>query len=94
MSDLGRGTPMTEEEHIARAMLLGMRYHHGNGDPFYYKSDADGTIDPSSMVDAETLKPFVDIYRQDGFDFEGLMKRDRLAIQSGLPRKSNRRWHL
>lgn len=47
---------LTHEEHQARAMLLGMRYHHGNGDPFYYKMD--GTVvDIDSFIDANTLTP-------------------------------------
>lgn len=48
---------LSEEEHIARAMLLGMRYHGGNGEPFYYALDAGGNVDTMSMVDANTLEP-------------------------------------
>lgn len=48
---------LTEEEHIARAMLMGMRYHHGNGEPFYFTYGDDGVPDVLSFVDADTLKP-------------------------------------
>lgn len=51
---------MTENEHIARAMLLGMHYHHGNGDPLYYRVDEDGIPEPASFLDANTLKPLMD----------------------------------
>lgn len=47
---------LTEEEHIARAMLMGLLYHHGNGDPFYYEPDELGIPRPSSMLDANTLE--------------------------------------
>lgn len=50
---------LTDEEHEARAMLLGMRYHHGNGEPFYYAVDADGGIEVTTMIDANTLEPFI-----------------------------------
>jgi len=42
---------MTEEELHAKAMLLGFRYHHGNGDPFFY--DNDGTY-----YNIDTLEKF------------------------------------
>lgn len=32
---------LTDEEHQARAMLLGMSYHHGRGDPVYFEIGAD-----------------------------------------------------
>jgi hypothetical protein len=51
---------VTEEEHIARAMLLGMCYHHGNGDPFYFKLGADGIPEVMSMLDANTLEPLAE----------------------------------
>lgn len=54
---------MTEEEHIARAMLLGMSYHHGNGEPFYYTAGEDGK--PVRMIDADTLKPIPN-HKDDG----------------------------
>lgn len=50
---------LTEEEHIARAMLMGLLYHHGNGDPFYYEPDHNGQPYISSMLDANTLEPMV-----------------------------------
>lgn len=51
---------LTEEEHIARAMLLGMRYHAGNGEPFYYEQDEQwGTI--TKMIDANTLEPMENV---------------------------------
>ena len=50
---------MTHEEHETRAMLMGLRYHHGNGDPFYYKPDEHGHPYVTTMVDANTLKPMV-----------------------------------
>lgn len=56
-------TPLTEEEHIARAMLLGMRYHEGNGDPFYYAVNDVGDVIISSMTDANTLEPVGDPIR-------------------------------
>jgi len=63
---------LTREEHIARAMLLGMRYHDGNGhDPFYYKSGPNGEIDVGNFIDANTLEPFIQ-HTDDTFDFEGL----------------------
>ena len=53
---------LTDEEHEARAMLLGMCYHHGNGEPFYYKQNGGlvGTVDVMSMMDANTLEPLAD----------------------------------
>ena len=47
---------LSPEEHEARAMLLGLRYHHGNGDPFYYKPEPDtGLPIVSTIVEANTL---------------------------------------
>lgn len=51
---------MTDEEHEARAMLLGLRYHHGNGSPFYYQFADDGTPDTMSLIDANTLEPLAE----------------------------------
>jgi hypothetical protein len=65
---------LTREEHIARAMLMGMRYHDGNGhDPFYYIVDASGNIDVSNFVDAITLEPLIQ-HSDEHFDFEGLSR--------------------
>lgn len=65
---------MTREEHIARAMMLGMSYHDGNGhDPFYYRIDASGNINVSEFLDANTLEPLIQHTEQD-FDFDGLNK--------------------
>lgn len=50
---------LTHEEHHARAMLMGMRYHHGNGAPFYYAHGTDGAMDIMSMIDANTLEPII-----------------------------------
>ena len=50
---------LTAEEHETRAMLMGLRYHHGNGDPFYYKPDDGGMPHVLSMIDANTLEPMV-----------------------------------
>jgi len=48
---------MTRDEHITRAMLLGMQFHHNNGDaPFYYKVDEGGNFIPGSAIDAVTLQ--------------------------------------
>jgi hypothetical protein len=60
MGDFMSERALTEEEHEARAMLLGMRYHHGNGAPVYYKMGADGIPDTMSFIDAETLEPLVE----------------------------------
>ncbi len=49
---------LTDEEHTARAMLMGMVYHHGNGDPVYYKVTS-GLPELSSFIDANTLEPLV-----------------------------------
>ena len=70
---------MTKEEHITRAMLLGMYYHEGNGEPFYYKKDSDGVPDPTSFIDAETLEPMVDHLRAPAapYDWKGLGRRVR-----------------
>lgn len=62
---------MTEEEHIARAMLLGMSYHHGNGEPFYYTAGEDGK--PVRMIDADTLKPIPN-HKDDGVDWRGMAR--------------------
>lgn len=58
----GRGgavndNPLTDDEHHARAMLMGMCYHHGNGDPIYYKVDENGQEYVDSFIDANTLEP-------------------------------------
>jgi hypothetical protein len=51
---------LTHEEHKARAMLLGMVYHHGNGgDPFYYKVSEDGIPITESLMDANTLEYYI-----------------------------------
>ena len=50
---------LSHEEHEARAMLMGLRYHHGNGDPFYYKPDENGMPEWTSLVDANTLEPMI-----------------------------------
>jgi hypothetical protein len=52
-------TKFTTDEHICRAMLLGMKYHHGNGDHFYYVPDEDGSPKVISFTDPDTLEPFV-----------------------------------
>lgn len=61
MSDTinGNKTTLTHEEHETRAMLLGMIYHHGNGDPFYWKRGEDGIPITESMIDANTLEPLM-----------------------------------
>lgn len=51
---------MTEDEHKARAMLLGMEYHHGNGMPIYFIRDDMGIPDVTSFVHADTMEPFFD----------------------------------
>jgi hypothetical protein len=48
---------LTEEEHHARAMLMGMCYHHGNGAPVYFRVGDDGIPETLSFIDAETLEP-------------------------------------
>lgn len=59
MSDIEDGKTLTHEEHETRAMLLGMIYHHGNGDPFYWKRGEDGIPITESMIDANTLEPLM-----------------------------------
>lgn len=70
---------LNEDEHIARAMLLGMHYHAGNGEPFYYKKDHDGIPDVTSFLDADTLEPMIDHSRSTvgGYDWKGLHRRAR-----------------
>lgn len=72
-------TPLTEEEHKARAMLLGMSYHHGNGEPFYYIPDPDGSPNPASITDADTLEPVVQ-HRRDPYriDWQGMLRRNKM----------------
>ena len=83
---------LTEEEHIARAMLLGMRYHHGNGEPFYYKLGADLTMEVGSMLDANTLEPFIQ-HPVDGVNWHGLIRANRkINAAADLPRR--RKWKL
>lgn len=50
---------LTDEEHKARAMLMGMIYHHGNGSPFYYKGYENGVPIIASIIDADTLEPIL-----------------------------------
>lgn len=57
---------LTEEEHIARAMLMGLLYHHGNGEPFYFRMGADGIPETLSMVDAITLEPLAERMSDNG----------------------------
>lgn len=57
------GEKLTDEEHEARAMLMGMRYHHGNGEPFYYGMGEDG-LPTFELLDADTLEPLVDVSPQ------------------------------
>lgn len=53
---------LTREEHVARAMLMGMSYHDGNGNaPFYYGHDEHGLPDRTTFVDAVTLEPLVPV---------------------------------
>jgi hypothetical protein len=86
-------TKLSEEEHIARAMLLGMRYHHGNGEPFYYKMDATLTIQVSSIIDANTLEPFIQ-HPVNGIDWHGMIRaNDRLKAASQST-TTNRKWKL
>lgn len=55
-SSSGRSLPVvTPDEHEVRAILLGMEYHHGNGDPFYYNKERDEFFDPNTM---EVMKAF------------------------------------
>lgn len=49
---------LTDEEHVARAMVMGLHYHHGNGEPFYYEADEFGIPLVNTMLDANTLEPF------------------------------------
>ena len=51
---------MTDDEHHARAALMGMKYHNDNGGdcPFYYELGTDGIPMASSFIDADTLEPF------------------------------------
>lgn len=59
--------PLTHEEHEARAMLLGMRYHHGNGEPVYYFV-LDGMPDVTTFIDANTLEPLLVTHKQGPHD--------------------------
>lgn len=65
---------LTEEEHKARAMLMGMRYHDGNGEPFYYKEHADGTPAVESFINAGDLSPVKPL-------FDGINRRIKLMNQ-------------
>ena len=59
-------------------MLMGLRYHDGNGiDPFYY--DPARMHDVSSYIDANTLEPFVPLSTStdDRIDFSNLQERVR-----------------
>lgn len=66
---------MTEEEHIARSMLLGMSYHHGNGEPFYFKYSKGGILEIESMIDAVTLEPLVNPDETPSRDWANIRKR-------------------
>lgn len=86
---------LTDEEHIARAMLMGMRYHHGNGEPFYYKMAEDGTPSIESMIEADTLEPIAPLAPE--FNKGGIIEampsmrtfaRTKLAIHDTLVRRS------
>lgn len=71
------GSNLTDEEHQARAMLMGLRYHDGNGtDPFYYKMGANGEPDVASFIDADTLEPILQ-HKHDPYrvDWTGLKRR-------------------
>lgn len=73
---------LSDKEHHARAMLMGLRYHHGNGDPFYYSIGGDGVIDVSSMIDANTFEPL----------WEGNKTPTNKVIRSSLEIGSYFRW--
>lgn len=87
---------LSHERHKARAMLLGMIYHHGNGDgPFYYKLGEDGIPETESMLDAVTLEPLVIkdarqdgslTYRYNGPDVRNLQRRHNM-MWDGSPQK-------
>lgn len=66
---------LNEDEHIARAMLLGMHYHAGNGEPFYYKTDDAGLPLVESFMDAETLEYMVDPAKTPSRNWENIRKR-------------------
>lgn len=67
---------LTDEEHEARAMLLGMRYHHGNGEPFYYEVDETGVPRVETFVNAYTFEPITPL-------FDGLNKRRAIKSDQG-----------
>jgi len=56
----------TDEEHEARALMLGMYYHKGNGMPFYYKVGTDGIPMATSIIDADTLADMMDPWMDKG----------------------------
>lgn len=51
---------LTDEEHRARAALMGMLYCEGNGAPFYYVLGGDGIPEVGTMRDANTLEVMID----------------------------------
>jgi hypothetical protein len=61
---------MTDDEHHARAALMGMKYHNDNGGdcPFYYKLGADGIPDWLTFIDPVTLEPLIMVEQDDVHD--------------------------
>ena len=51
---------LTDEEHQARAALMGLLYCDGNGAPFYYELGSDGIPIVGTMRDAYTLEIMID----------------------------------
>lgn len=90
-----QSTGWTHEEHKARAALLGLVYHHGNGDgPFYYKLGEDGIPVTESMIDAVTLEPLIiKVYRPDNtpmftyntLDSENVNRRHNMMWDTNRP---------
>ncbi len=75
---------LSEDEHIARAMLLGMHYHGGNGSPFYYAKNADGTPNFASFVDANTLQPMINYETSPTIDWKGIGRKMRAKQELGI----------
>ena len=60
---------MTDDEHHARAALMGMKYHNDNGGvPFYYKNGTDGIPIITTFIDAETLEPIIETVKSGPHD--------------------------
>lgn len=64
-------------------MLLGLEYHHGNGEPFYFKRE-DGVPIILSFIDAYTLKPLVRPDETPSRDWENIRQRRKGIVDVWL----------